>query len=55
MTSSSDTEFTKRRIYVDGLPIKSSSAEVRALFSGKFHNFESNFQKFEWQNCETVS
>ena len=36
MTSSSDTEFTKRRIYVDGLPMKSSSAEVRALFAGKF-------------------
>ena len=33
MTSSSDTEFSKRRIYIDGLPIKSSSAEVRALFS----------------------
>ena len=33
MTSSSDTEFSKRRIYVDGLPIKSSSSEVRALFA----------------------
>ena len=33
MTSSSDTEFSKRRIYIDGLPIKSSSTEVRALFS----------------------
>jgi hypothetical protein len=33
MTSSSDTEFSKRRIYVDGLPHKCTNAEVRSIFA----------------------
>lgn len=32
MTSGSDTEFHRRRIYVDGLPPKISSSEVRSIF-----------------------
>ena len=32
MTSSSDTEFHRRRIFVDGLPAKVTTAEVRSIF-----------------------
>ena len=32
MTSGSDTEFHRRRVYVEGLPPKISSVEVRSIF-----------------------
>ena len=32
MTSGSDTEFHRRRVYVEGLPSKISSSEVRSIF-----------------------
>ena len=32
MTSSSDTEFHRRRIFVDGLPAKVTNNEVRSIF-----------------------
>ena len=32
MTSSSDTEFHRRRIFVDGLPAKVTTSEVRSIF-----------------------
>ena len=31
-TSGSDTEFHRRRVYVEGLPSKTSSSEVRSVF-----------------------
>ena len=32
MTSGSDTEFHRRRVYVEGLPPKINSVEVRSIF-----------------------
>ena len=32
MTSGSDTEFHRRRVYVEGLPPQLSTVEVRSIF-----------------------